>query len=70
MKPWADPQHRSYLGPKTERCLGCGEKCSKSAWGPWCHPCNVVRMARLNKSMARLARSIGNEAAARELEED
>ena len=70
MKPWADAEHYSYLGRQTGRCLGCGCKCSRSSWGWWCHPCNVERMTRLNKSMAELARSIGDEATARELEAD
>jgi hypothetical protein len=69
MKPWADPNHPSYQGIQNKRCLGCGKACHYSAWGPWCHPCNVTRMTRINKSMAALARSIGDEEAARELEE-
>ncbi len=66
--PWADPDHHSYHGTPTHRCLGCRKKVPRSAWGPWCHPCNVERMTRINKSMAQLARSIGDEESARELE--
>lgn len=74
-KPWADPNHDSYRisvkrgGRGPHHCLGCGKGCTYSAWGPWCHPCNVTRMTRINKSMADLARSIGDETAARELED-
>lgn len=73
MKPWADPMHESYRVSRqrgTHHCLGCGVSCTYSAWGPWCHPCNVTRMTRINKGMAELARSIGDEAAARNLESD
>lgn len=70
-KPWADPNHESYhrsRKPGKHTCLGCSTPCTYSAWGRWCHPCNVVRMRRINKCMAQLARSIGNEKSARELE--
>jgi hypothetical protein len=66
--PWRDEKHPSYHGPRNYPCLGCGKPCAKSAWGKWCHPCNVERMTRINKSMAELARSIGDEDAARKLE--
>ena len=68
--PWRDEKHPSYHGRKTKQCLGCGQKCSRSAWGPWCYPCNVTRMRRINKGMAQLARSIGDEAQALELERE
>jgi hypothetical protein len=68
--PWRDEKHPSYHGRKTKQCLGCGKKCSRSAWGPWCYPCNVTRMRRINKGMAQLARSIGDEAQALELERE
>jgi len=67
-KTWRDADHPSYCGRLTHTCLGCGKRCTKSAWGKWCHPCNVDRMTRLNKGMAELARSIGDEKTARELE--
>lgn len=73
MKPWADPNHESYHRSRKRgkhNCLGCGGPCTYSAWGPWCHPCNVTRMTGINKSMAQLARSIGDEATAKELEEN
>ena len=73
MKPWADPNHESYRVFRQRgkhRCLGCGVSCTYTAWGPWCHPCNVTRMTRVNKSMAQLARNLGDEAAAKELEAD
>ena len=71
MKPWADPNHDSYHQSRKRgkhSCLGCGKSCTYSAWGPWCHPCNVTRMTRINKSVADLARSIGNERVAKELD--
>lgn len=37
-----------YHGTPTHRCLGCREKVPRAAWGPWCHPCNVKRMTRIN----------------------
>lgn len=73
MKPWADPNHESYRvsrKPGKHRCLGCGCSCTYTAWGPWCHPCNVKRMTKINKGMAQLARSIGDEKAALELEDN
>ncbi len=76
VKPWADSNHPSYRvsvkrgGRGPHHCLGCRKPCTYSAWGPWCHPCNVVRMTRINKAMAGAARSIGNEAAAKELDGD
>lgn len=69
--PWRDPNHKSYYRsrkPGKHTCLGCGVPCAYSAWGPWCHPCNVSRMRGINKGMAQLARSIGDEKSARELE--
>lgn len=73
MKPWADPNHESYHKSRkagAHTCLGCGCVCTYTAWGPWCHPCNVARMTRINKAMAGAARNIGDEKAARELEKD
>ena len=72
MKLWADPNHDSYHHSRKRgrhHCLGCGVSCTYSAWGPWCHPCNVERMTRINASMADLARSIGDEDAALRLDE-
>jgi len=72
-KPWHDPNHESYhisRKPGQHGCLGCGTECTYSAWGPWCHPCNVTRMTRINKGMAELARSIGAEEAALDLDSD
>jgi len=51
---YQDPDDPSYHGKKTSTCLGCGGKCAKSAWGPWCHPCNVERMDRISASMGAL----------------
>lgn len=73
MKPWADANHESYRvsrKPGKHTCLGCRCSCTYTAWGPWCHPCNVERMTRINKGMAQLARSIGDERTARELENE
>jgi hypothetical protein len=72
-KPWADPNHESYRVSRRKgqhRCLGCRKEVPYSAWGPLCHPCNVARMTGINASMAQLARSIGDEEAAKELEAD
>lgn len=69
--PWADPNHESYHRSRKRgkhSCLGCRKACTYSAWGPWCFDCNVVRMRRINKGMAQLARSIGDEKQAQELE--
>lgn len=71
MKPWADPDHESYHHSRKRgkhACLGCRKACTYTAWGAWCYDCNVKRMTGINKSMAELARSIGDEAAARRLE--
>ena len=71
MKPWADPHHESYSRSRRRgkhHCLGCSVDCTYTAWGPWCHPCNVKRMTDINKGMAQLARSIGDEDTARRLE--
>ena len=71
MKPWADPMHDSYRvsrKPGKHYCLGCSNECTYTAWGAWCFDCNVKRMRNINKGMAQLARSIGDEKTARELE--
>ena len=69
--PWRDPNHESYhrsRKPGKHRCIGCAKACTYTAWGAWCFDCNVVRMRRINKGMAQLARSIGDEKQAQELE--
>lgn len=48
---YQDPEHPSYHGKKTVKCYGCGCKCAKSAWGPWCFPCNIKRLDRISASM-------------------
>jgi hypothetical protein len=48
---YQDPQHASYHGPKTVNCYGCGVACSKSAWGKWCHPCNVKRLDGISAAL-------------------
>ncbi len=70
MKTWRDADHPTYLKQKRSTCYGCGCKCAKSAWGPWCHPCNVERMTRINKAMAGAARNIGEHDLADSLETD
>lgn len=63
VKKWADPNHDSYhrsRKPGDHACLGCGTPCTYTAWGPWCFPCNVARLSRIDKSMKELARSIGH----------
>lgn len=51
MIAYQDPQHPSYHGRKTVKCYGCGEKCAKSAWGNWCHPCNVKRLDQISAAL-------------------
>lgn len=68
MKIWADPNHESYGGKPTGKCFGCRKPVPRSSWGYWCHPCNVVRLTRLNDAMAGAARAIGDEETARALE--
>jgi hypothetical protein len=48
MLAYQNPEHPSYSGRKVAKCYGCGEKCAKSAWGPWCHPCNVKRLDQIS----------------------
>lgn len=67
MKPWRD---RSNYNKPPCKCLGCEAVRPRSRWGPWCYDCNVERMSRINKTMAKLARGLGDEEAARELEND
>lgn len=63
---YQDPDHPSYHGKKTVKCHGCGEKCAKSAWGQWCHPCNVKRMDRISASLESMAEKAKFCAAVRE----
>lgn len=51
MIAYQDAAHPSYHGEKTEKCYGCKNPCTKSAWGPWCHPCNVTRLDRISASL-------------------
>lgn len=51
MIAYQDAEHPSYNGKKTVKCYGCGCKCSKSAWGNWCHPCNVKRLDRISANL-------------------
>lgn len=51
MIAYQDPNHASYHGPKTVKCYGCGCKCAKSAWGNWCHPCNVKRLDQISGTL-------------------
>lgn len=51
MLAYQNPEHPSYHGRKVVKCYDCGEKCSKSAWGNWCHPCNVERMDRISAAL-------------------
>ena len=56
-RPWADANHESYRVSRKRgkhTCLNCGKPCTYSAWGPWCHPCNVERMTRLDASFQNL----------------
>jgi hypothetical protein len=56
------------MGRLTKTCLGCRKRCTKPAWGNWCHPCNVERMTRMNKNVAEIARSIGQHELADQIE--
>lgn len=51
MLAYQNPEHPSYHGAKSVKCYGCGAKCSKSAWGNWCHPCNVKRLDGISASL-------------------
>lgn len=51
MLAYQNPAHPSYHGRKTAKCYGCGQLCSRSAWGQWCHPCNVKRLDRISASL-------------------
>jgi hypothetical protein len=51
MTAYQDAAHPSYHGPKSVKCYGCGQKCAKSAWGAWCHPCNVRRMDKISSTL-------------------
>lgn len=51
MIAYQDAQHSSYHGPKVVKCYGCGKKCAKSAWGNWCHPCNVRRLDKISSAL-------------------
>ena len=58
MLPYQDPEHESYSVSRRRgkhRCLGCGTPCTYSAWGPWCHPCNVARMDKIGATLHDMA---------------
>lgn len=65
MIAYQDPQHPSYLGPKKVKCHGCGEKCAKSAWGNWCHPCNVKRLDQIGATLDTMLEKAKFDAAVR-----
>ena len=56
-KTWRDADHPSYCGRLTHTCLGCRKRCAKSAWGPWCHQCNVKRMTSISNGTAQLTQA-------------
>ena len=58
MIAYQNPEHPSYHGRKAVKCYGCGVKCSKSAWGNWCHPCNVKRMDQIGAALNGMAERI------------
>lgn len=66
MIAYQDPAHASYNGRKTVTCYGCGCKCSKSAWGNWCHPCNVKRLDQIGATLESMAEKAKFCAAVRE----
>lgn len=51
MLAYQNPEHPSYHGRKTVKCYGCGKACAKSAWGNWCHPCNVKRLDQISSAL-------------------
>ena len=51
MLAYQNQEHPSYLGRKIVKCYGCGTKCSKSAWGNWCYPCNVKRLDQISATL-------------------
>lgn len=51
MIAYQNPEHPSYHGPKVVKCYGCGKACAKSAWGEWCHACNVKRLDRISANL-------------------
>lgn len=54
MLAYQNPEHPSYLGRKVAKCFGCGKKCAKSAWGQWCHPCNVKRLDQISAALENM----------------
>lgn len=67
---YQDANHKSYHGPKTVKCYGCGKSCSKSAWGNWCHPCNVKRLDRISATLDDMAARARFSEAVRKATED
>lgn len=55
MIAYQDAQHPSYRGPKVVKCYGCGRTCAQSAWGNWCHPCNVRRLDQISSTLDNMA---------------
>ena len=58
MIAYQNPEHPSYHGRKAVKCYGCGVKCSKSAWGNWCHPCNVKRLDQIGSALNGMSERI------------
>ncbi len=67
--PWKDANHWSYHGRPTHRCPGCRKRIPYSTWGAWCHPCNVRRMTRMDRTLAEINRGLGA-SAARQIKHD
>lgn len=57
--PWKDPAHPGNKIRPRVVCIGCGNKGCITAWGPWCFPCNVERMTRLNARFDEIRASLG-----------
>jgi hypothetical protein len=57
-RPWADPNHKGNKIRPRVQCIGCGAMGCVTAWGPWCFPCNVARMTRLDASFKQLEASL------------
>lgn len=59
IRPYADPRHVGNRIRPNIKCIGCGKRGCITAWGPWCFPCNVKRMDRINGAFERLTNQEG-----------
>jgi len=69
MLAYQDPNHESYhksRRPGRHHCLGCKKPVPYSAWGPWCHPCNVKRLDQISSFLEDFTAKAKFDAAVRE----